>query len=314
MDMKKNEFKFFNLNYSRYLGYLKYITFLKFYNLTKSLFYWKTNKEIIDTSPAFLRVEISRKCSMDCLYCSSKKADVFYPLPLYKKLIDKYKKYLFVVSLYEIGEPLENKEIIEYIKYAKANNIGTIISTNLSVKRDDDFWENLVKSGLDRIIVAIDGITDTTYKKYRRNGNLKLVIQNLKTIIHFKKKHKKSIQIEWQMIDFDWNKSEQKDAEIYAYKLGCKQFRLIPNAYRKRTWSEREQIRTKNCFHPYISLLVNAFNIVRPCPVIYNVDVSIGNLNIQSVDEVWNGTEVRRIRNPKKICHREGCKTCLAGM
>ncbi len=311
--MKKNEFKILNLNYSRYLGYLKYMTLPKMFNLIKSLYYWKTEREVIDTSPAFLRVEISRMCNMDCIYCNSKKENLFYPFESFKKLVDKFKKYLFVVSLYEIGEPLENKEIVRYIEYAKSKNIGTIISTNLSVERDDSFWESLVNSGLDRMIVAIDGITSETYNKYRRNGDLRLVIHNLKKIIHFKKLNKKSLDIEWQMIDFDWNKDEQADAERYAYKLGCKEFRLIPNAYRKRLWKDRKEIRTKNCIHPYISLLVNAYNKVRPCPVVYNVDVSIGDLNIETVDEVWNGNEVRKIRNSKKICTREGCKTCLAG-
>lgn len=311
--MKKNEFKILNLNYSRYLGYLKYMTFSKLINLIKSLYYWKTEREVINTSPAFLRVEISRMCNMDCLYCNSKKENLFYPLDSFKKLVDKFKKYLFVVSLYEIGEPLENKEIVKYIEYAKSNNVGTIISTNLSVERDDRFWESLVNSGLDRMIVAIDGITSETYNKYRTKGNLKLVIQNLKKIIYFNKINKKSLEIEWQMIDFEWNKSEQAKAEKYAYKLGCEEFRLIPNAYRKRLWKDRKETRTRNCIHPYISLLVNAYNKVRPCPVVYNVDVGIGDLNKETVDEVWNGNEVRRIRNSEKIQHREGCKTCLAG-
>jgi hypothetical protein len=47
--------------------------------------------------------------------------------------------------------------------------------------------------------------------------------------------------------------------------------------------------------------------------VVYNVDVSIGDLNKETVEEVWNGNEVRRIRSSKKIQSREGCKTCLAG-
>jgi radical SAM protein with 4Fe4S-binding SPASM domain len=311
--MKKNEFKILNLNYSRYLGYLKYMTFPKMINLMKSLYYWKTEREIINTAPAFLRVEISRKCSIDCLYCFQTKEDIFFPLDNFKKLVDKFKKYLLVVSLYEIGEPLENKDIVKYIEYVKSNKIGTIISTNLSVERDDNFWEDLVNSGLDRIIVAIDGITSETYNKYRRNGDLKLVIQNLKKIIYYNKVNNKNLEIEWQMVDFDWNKSEQAKAETYAYKLGCDEFRLIPNAYRKRLWKDRQEIRKTNCIHPYISLLVNAYNKVRPCPVVYNVDVEIGDLNKESVDQVWNGNEVRRIRNSKKIQHREGCKTCLAG-
>lgn len=308
--MKKNEFNFKHWKYSRYLGFLKYITATKSVNFIKSLFFWIIGREVITTSPAFLRVEVSRWCTVNCLYCTQPKEKIFYPFDLYIQLVDSFKKYLFVVSLYEIGEPLENKNIIRYIKYANRNNIGTIISSNLSIVKEDTFWEALATSGLDQIIVAIDGISKGIYNKYRRNGNLKLVFSNLKKLIHYKNVHRSGLKIEWQMIDFEWNRSEQLTAKQLSKSLGCDEFRIIPNGYRKKFWSELDQIRTKNCIHPYFTFLVNAYNKVRPCPVIYNEDVTIGDLNTETYSEIWNGLEIRKIRNRKKIQSRNGCKTC----
>jgi radical SAM protein with 4Fe4S-binding SPASM domain len=163
---------------------------------------------------------------------------------------------------------------------------------------------------LDKIVIAIDGISDEIYKKYRRNGDLQLVISNLKKIIHYKEVFRSTIKIEWQMIDFEWNKSEQLSAKQLSNQLGCDEFRIISNDYRKRFWSDSDYIRRKNCIHPYFTFLVNAYNKVRPCPVVYNVDVTIGDLNTESINEVWNGSEIRRIRSRKKIQLRNGCKTC----
>jgi radical SAM superfamily enzyme YgiQ (UPF0313 family) len=100
--MSKNEFNFKHWKYSRYLAFLKYVTIAKFVNLLRSLFYWIINKETIASYPAFLRVEISRMCTVNCLYCTQLKEEIFYPLNLYKQLVNHFKKYLFVVSLYEI--------------------------------------------------------------------------------------------------------------------------------------------------------------------------------------------------------------------
>lgn len=297
--------------FSRYAQYVKYGNFVKFYNLFKSLYYWKIGKLDISTKPSFLRVEISLMCNMNCPLCFVKKENTFYSLDCYRKLIDKLKAYAFVISLYEIGEPLENKKIVEYISYANRNNVGTIISTHLSFDRSDEFWEKLVLSGLDRVIVAIDGITDKVYNKYRRNGDLNLVLSNLSKIIRLKKRLNSHLKVEWQMIDFGWNRSEQAEAKRLAYKMGCDEFRLIQEVTKTRLkYNKTNFVRKKNCALPYFSFNVTANNLVRPCTKIYNDDVVIGNLNESTFEEVWNGSEIKRVRCNKQIKDKVGCRTC----
>ena len=116
-------------------------------------------------------------------------------------LIDKLKRYIFLVSLYDIGEPLLNEKLIEYIQYAHSQNIGTIISTSLSVNKADDFWRDLVLPGLDYIIVAIDGISEVVYKQYRTQGDFNLVFANLRKLLGYRDALQSNLIIEWQMLD-----------------------------------------------------------------------------------------------------------------
>lgn len=295
----------------RYLVFIKYISFVKTFNLIHSLLCWLVNKVEIKTKPAILRVEISRKCEVNCLYCTEKKEDIFYPLDLYKKVIDELKEYLFLVSLYEIGEPLENKSIVEYIKYARSQKIGTIISTNLSVIRSDEFWRELVLSGLDRIIVSIDGISPEVYNIYRRKGDLILVLSNLEKILFYKRQLRSGLIIEWQMINFPWNVSEQKTAREYAKEIGCNSFRIIEEVTQVRTgYINSGYKRQKNCVLPYFTFNITAYNKVRSCTRIYNESMVIGDLNLNTLSEIWNGSEIRNIRSQSLIQSRAGCKTC----
>ena len=110
-----------------------------------------------------------------------------------------------MVQLYEIGEPLHHAQVIDCIRYSHANNYATVISSTLSIQKPDEFWKDLVASGLDRLIVAIDGITQSVYQKYRRKGDLELVMCNLKKIVSHKKLIGSKLIVEWQMIDFPWN-------------------------------------------------------------------------------------------------------------
>ena len=297
--------------FKRYLSFIKYSSFNKGTNLVIALFSWLPGKTIISSKPAFLRVEISRKCNVKCLYCSEQKEDLFYPLDKFRSLIDELKKYIYIVSLYEVGEPLENEKVIDYIRYASANNIGTIISSNLSIQKTDKFWESLVLSGLDRIIIAIDGITAPVYNRYRTNGDLQLVLSNLDKILYYKKLHRISMKIEWQMIDFPWNRHEQAPARAMALRLNCDEFRIIQDVTSiRKNYRTDGKIRRRNCILPYFTLNVTAYNTVRSCTKIYNEPMQIGDLNSAAMQEIWNGPEIIQIRSQKLIKARAGCRTC----
>ena len=290
---------------------IRYGTYRKYINFIKSYYFYLKGQVIISSLPSFLKIEISRYCDVNCKFCLSEKADVLYPLQDYKKLIDQFKGYAFLVSLYDIGEPLHHPDVVECIRYAHKNNMGTIISTSLSIHKDDAFWYDLVTSGLDVMIVAIDGITQKTYNEFRRNGKYDLVISNLMQILEIKKMSNSKLFIEWQMIDFEWNRLEQKEAQKMAYEFGCNNFRLIPEATQRRKSQDNDDAtRKRNCLLSYILLLVTAKNDVRLCFKIYRHDMHIGNLSNNSFSEIWNGPEISRVRDPEQIIHRIGCNKC----
>ena len=290
---------------------IRYGTYRKYKNLIKSYYFYLKGQAEISSFPSFLKIEISRYCDVNCKLCFVDKADIMYPLQDYKKLIDQFKDYAFLVSLYDIGEPLHNPDVIDCIRYAHENNIGTVISTSLSISKDNSFWNDLVTSGLDVMIVAIDGITPKTYNEYRRNGKFDLVFSNLKKILELKKNSNSKIFIEWQMVDFGWNRSEQAAAKKMAYDLGCNRFHIIPEAIQPRkSWDNEDIIRKRNCLLPYILFFVTAKNDVRLCYKIYHNDMHIGNLSNNSFSEIWNGPEISRVRDPEQIIHRIGCNKC----
>ena len=290
---------------------IQYGTYRKYKNFIKSYYFYLKGQTKISSLPSFLKIEISRYCDVNCKFCFADKTDIMYSQHDYKKLINQFKDSVFLVSLYDIGEPLHHPDVVECIRYAHEKKIGTVVSTSLSMKKNDVFRGDLVTSGLDLLIVAIDGITQKTYNEYRQNGNYDLVISNLKKINELKKFYKSKIFVEWQMIDFEWNRSEQKIAEKMAYNYGCNRFRIISEATQDRiSWDGENRTRKKNCLLPYILFFVTARNDVRLCYKIYHHDMHIGNLSNNSFSEIWNGPEISRVRDPEQIIHRIGCNKC----
>ena len=60
--------------------------------------------------------------------------------------------------------------------------------------------EKIVRSGLNKLIISLDGMDQETYSSYRVNGNLNTVIEGLKNVTHAKKKYNSSLKIEIQFL------------------------------------------------------------------------------------------------------------------
>ena len=255
---------------------------------------------------------------MGCKYCYMSKSKQNFLFDDYKKLVDQLSPYLFEVSLHDIGEPLLNKEIIDYIHYAQDKKVGTIISTSLALKKSDQFWEELVCSGLDHLVVAADGITQESYSKYRINGKIALVFKNLEKIISLRKTYKSKLLITWQMINFDWNKHEQVEAKKLALRLGCDSFKLIQDEFiPRRNYYINPIERTRHCLMPFLMFIVRADGKVRPCCNIYlgiadNIkeDNIVADIKKQSFKEAWNSSLICNIRNKESIGINNYCKNC----
>jgi MoaA/NifB/PqqE/SkfB family radical SAM enzyme len=162
--------------------------------------------------PMSLLFDPSSICNLHCPLCPTgqgrtERTKTITRLSDYKKVIDDLKKYLFFVHITNWGEPLVNPELVKMIAYANKNNIDTVLYTNLTLLKTRAAAA-LVRSGLNEIIVSIDGATERTYAKYRIGGNFNQVLSNLKLLVAIKKKYSSRIIIKWQFLVSSQNEQE----------------------------------------------------------------------------------------------------------
>ena len=245
----------------------RHLTLKKIINIFQCIWSFKFKHVVLLSKPVYLKIETTDCCNLKCQHCHDGtvfRKNEFLDFNIYTNLVDYLSKYLLEISLFDQGEPLLDPSIIKYIKYASIRNIGTVISTNFSMRLSDDKLIQLINSGLDHMQVAIDGVTQQAYEKYRVGGNLDLVLANLERIIMLKKQlNSKTPFIEWQMIDFDWNKSEQKQAEILAEEFGVDGFLLKPNCY--STYPTMTYSRKNRCFLLWFSFAVECDGMISAC-------------------------------------------------
>lgn len=124
------------------------------------------------------------------------------------------------------GEPLLNLNTPNFIRMAKRFLVWTALSTSLSVLRFDA--EACVESGLDFMVLSIDGATQPVYERFRRKGRLDLVFDNIRKLVDAKRRlGRRTPVLSWNFLAFQHNAHEIPRAVQLARKLGVNQFRVV---------------------------------------------------------------------------------------
>jgi len=137
--------------------------------------------------PTHVQLEPTNGCNLECVLCpvteGLERPVRHMELRTFQKIIDELAQHLFIILLWDWGEPFLNPSVYDMISYAKARKIAVISSTNGHVFAAGDHAERLVLSGIDCVIVAVDGVTQTSYEQYRQGGDLDAVTRGIRNIL-----------------------------------------------------------------------------------------------------------------------------------
>jgi len=194
---------------------------------------WK--RETLFSRPSHLVADVTNICALRCPLCPTGKGEPgrkkgMMSLTTYKKIIDEMGRHLISLDLFNWGEPLLNKDIYEMIAYAHRQNIVTSVSTNFQSFSENEA-ERLISSGLDILILSIDGASQESYEKYRVGGNFTKVIDHISLLVKKKRERGSATPyICWQFLVMKHNEHEVETAKKMAEELGVDNI-TIDHAY-----------------------------------------------------------------------------------
>lgn len=192
-------------------------------NILKLRMNMALRRQVVNNYPIEAYVEPTSFCNLRCPACPTGlrlglRPSVAIELDVFRAIIDSIGPYLFRLHMYNWGEPFLHRHLPELIQCAKDKGIEVIISSNLNIKLSDDYIEQFIQSGLDKLIVSLDGTTKETYEKYRRGGDFNLVCENMQRIQAVKMRLGiRTPQIMWQFLVFRHNEHEITQA-LSEYK------------------------------------------------------------------------------------------------
>src|SRR5258706_893146 len=175
--------------------------------------------------PLSIAIEPTTSCNLRCPECPSGLRSFSRPTgmlskELFESVIDQLAPSLSYLIFYFQGEPYLNPAFLDMVKYASEKGIYTATSTNAHYLNDANA-KRTIESGLNRLIISIDGTTQEVYEQYRIGGNLEKVIEGTKNILKWRKQMKsKTPQIIFQFLVVKPNEHQIADVKRLGKQLG----------------------------------------------------------------------------------------------
>lgn len=291
--------------------------------------------------PVSISIEPTTSCNLRCPECPSGLRQFSRPTgmmseELFRRITDQVKSHVMYMNFYFQGEPFLNTKLTDMIKYASRKGIYTSTSTNAHYL-DPAMAEQVVKSGLDRLIISIDGSTQETYSAYRVGGILSKVIEGTQNMVDAKKKlRSRKPHIVFQMLVVKPNEHQVRDVQRMADKLGVDEFlvktaqvyeyengnELIPDneEYSRYKMNDSGRWELKNeledhCWKMWHSCVITWDGSVVPCCFDKDAHHKLGTLKTFSFKEIWFSEPYRKFRAAVLSGRKEIdiCRNCSEG-
>ena len=295
--------------------------------------------------PTKITVESGNVCNLRCPLCPTGQGDKtatkgMMPYDTFEKLLDQAGRELITVRLYNWGEPLLNKDILRMCNLAYERKVSVKLSSHLN-DLTEELAEGLLNAKVKKIYISADGATPESYAIYRRGGDFKKVMDNIKMLVRKKREMNAHFtRVIWLFHVFSHNEHEVPIARKLADEMGI-QLQLnvartdmgkeiFENAEdaleRDGHWlptndefcaydrEEKSAQREVMCTLPWKDTAVNWDGKVLACCSVYSEKHNYGDIHENDFKDVWNGRPYVEAR--KEIVGGKGptddtiCKTC----
>lgn len=327
------------------LNFIKHLSFLRVVNLIKLLLSYAltrlVQRPIQWGTPMTISVEPTTACNLRCPECPSGlrsftretgnlKQDFF------RQTIDQlYKKLIYLIFYFQ-GEPYINPDFLDMVRYANDKGLYTISSTNGHFLSPEN-CKKTIESGLDRLIISVDGTTQEIYEQYRKSGTLEMVLEGARNLVKAKKEMKASTpHIIFQFLVVRPNEHQISDlyeladeigidevklktAQIYDYKNGNP---LIPTQERysryRKTDSGEYKIKNallNHCWKLWHACVITWDGLVVPCCFDKDAAHRLGNLQKEKFVDIWQSESYHNFRSQliKGRDQIDICQNCTEG-
>jgi radical SAM protein with 4Fe4S-binding SPASM domain len=278
--------------------------------------------------PLVFSIETTSICNLRCVMCPHKdmtRDRVLISDTVFCTVVDEVSSYNGMLWLHNLGEPLAHPEFDRLVRYVKSRGLPCGFSTN-AVLLDERRTNRLLASGLDTLILCLDGATRSTYERLRAGADFDQVITNIERFLQ--RKRELGARTPETVVQLIYMHDTESEVQAFRERWQGAADRVLIKAFstwggqspaiaelaadRHRYAPGRATQPRHPCAYLWKSVVVTASGDVIPCCADFDASLVMGNVNQQSLAEIWQGERYRALRR----AHLEGrysgaCANCL---
>ncbi len=291
--------------------------------------------------PMSLSIEPTTSCNLRCPECPSGLRSFTRPTgmldpELLGPVLDELRDGLVYINLYFQGEPTLHKQFEDLVRTCKTRRLYTSTSTNAHYLTPERA-ARIVASGLDRLIVSIDGTTQEAYAAYRVGGTLQRVLDGTRAVLEARRATGSATpHVVWQFLVVGPNEHQVPDIRRLAREYGVDELDLKTaqidqphdghplltknptyRRYDRRpdgTWALRNPL-DNSCWRMWQGCVMTWDGTLVPCCFDKDAQHAMGNVGDRSAREIWHGPAYAAFRR-QLLANRsqiDMCRNCSEG-
>jgi len=277
--------------------------------------------KILDEYPPYLQIEPTSICNFRCVFCFetdstfTDKANGFMgqmTLDLFKRIIDQAEGNVEFLSLASRGEPMICKDIIPMLEYARGKFLNLKLNTNASLL-DEEKCHAILSGGVKTIVFSADAAEEPLYSKFRVNGKLSEILENIKLFQKIRQLHYPDLQIITRVSGVKFSDEQDMDSMQRVWGRLVDQVAFVKYNPWENVYNQPANGLDKACSDLWRRMFVWWDGKANPCDVDYKSTLSQSSIQEFCLSELWRssayeGLRVDHIESKRK--NRNPCSAC----
>jgi len=294
------------------------------------LFHWLRRSPSVPYLPLKLHLEPTSHCNLRCVMCpqsmGATKGNGYMDMGLYQKIIDEARHFVLEINLFFRGEPLLHPKIAEMVRIARDAGIVVHLNTNATLLRGK-MIDALLDCGLDKLTISFDAGEKEAYERMRRGAKFEKTLENTLALLKAKADRGSSrpyttIQV-IRFFDPEAAKPTVPADFVRLFDgLPLDEFDPIWAHGWAGTMKDSGDFQAAPYGHNYYpcnwlwkSLAICWDGKVATCCGDFGPAEVFGDLNTESLKDIWNGSHmvrIRRLQRERRLGDLPLCRGCDA--
>ena len=257
-----------------------------------------TGRDRAPRMPEIVQIESTNICNAKCVFCprdEMHRRQGIMSVELFRKIVDECVTFgITHVRMHNYGEAFMDRKLVEKVKYAKDRGIKEVGMISNGSLITDHVARGMIDAGLDAINISVDASGKEVFESTRVGLKYDKVIANIERLVRLRaERGKRRPKLILSFVR--QNNSADEQAFIEHWRAIADKIHITDLHNWAGTLNTESDVNYP-CYRPWLTFTVLWDGRVSLCCADFDGKTILGDLNTQSIAEIWNADPYRDVR------------------